>query len=421
MKIHEQNSCGPFSDVINDWLQTENGGSFTCISAFAKSSGVGLLEEAIKKYKENGGRVTFIVGIDLDGTSYDALINLHELSDELYIVHSENIITFHPKIYFLDTPTSKKIAVGSNNLTVGGLYNNFEASIISENIEKDSEIYKNYIDIKNKFTDISDLSVKQINTKDDIEELLKNGYISTENQIIRKRIAKDQSNSSTKQSSITTPKIFGKKTIRKRAKNDINNLKVSDKTETTPVKNKLTSITSPVINIGEFTWFETGNMTGGSKNILDLSKKGTITSGKADGTVYFYENNQQLVNGGVIFFGIDPNSHLTTKNIRKDITIKYNGINYYPATIKYAERNSNWRLQIKGKNEFKEKITEKLESSLQNKVLVFEKINSDNYNLIVLDKDAITDLENQSIFSAKNGQNNPNGRRFGYITNNLEI
>lgn len=412
MRIHEQSFDGPFSDVINHWLNSADCGSFTGISAFAKASGVGLIEKSLRNYKSRGGKIIFIVGIDLDGTSYDALINLFELSDELYVVYSENVITFHPKMYLLDLPESKNIAIGSNNLTLGGLYNNFEASTIVENLDNDAELYLNYCEIRDRFTNISDDVVKKINSTEDIEELLENGYINTEKSLIRKRISNKNRETPIDKPLSQTQKIFGSKPIRKRT---IKSMQFwTEEPEEVYSSNDVQEIK---VNNGEFTWFETGKMTGGSRNILDLSMRGRIVSGSSVGTVYYDVDNEELVKGGTIFFGVDPNSHGSTKNI----TIKYNGINYFPATIIYAEGNSNWRLQIKGLNSLGERITQKLEESLVDKILVFEKINSDNYTLMIFEKEAMTDLISQSRFYARNGENNPNGRYFGYITNELEV
>lgn len=415
MRIHEQSFDGPFSDVINQWLRNADGGSFTGISAFAKASGVGLIEESLREYKSRGGKIIFIVGIDLDGTSYDALINLLELSDELYVVYSKNIITFHPKMYLLDLPESKNIAIGSNNLTVGGLYNNFEASIILENLDNEAELYQNYCKIRDRFTNISDEVVKKISSKENIEELLENGYIHTEQSIIRKRISNKNGENAVNQPSSLTPKIFGSKPIRRRPISTVRSKQfLPENKEETRSSNDVQEIK---VNNGEFAWFETGKMTGGSRNILDLSMRGRIVSGSSVDTVYYDIDDEELVKGGTIFFGVDPNSHDATKNI----TIKYNGMNYFPATIIYTEGNSNWRLQIKGFNSLGERITQKLEDSLVDKILVFEKINSDNYTLMIFEKEAMNDLINQSRFYARNGENNPKGRYFGYITNELEV
>lgn len=407
MRIHEQNFDGPFSEVINQWLQNTNGGSFTGISAFAKVSGVGLIEESLRDFKKRGGKVIFIVGIDLDGTSYDALVNLFELSDELYVVHSENNITFHPKMYLLDSPEFKAIAVGSNNLTAGGLYNNIEASQVTEGIEADSELYQNYCVIRNRFTEVSDDSVMKINSVEDIVKLLESGYIETEQSIIRKRISDNKKDIHGKQSSSQNKKFFGRKQYRRAPKSTPNLQKNHPSNDTRDMK----------VNNGEFTWFETGQMTGGSRNILDLSTIGTLVLGDPSGTVYYNADNEKLVKGGTIFFGVDPNLH----NHKKDITIKYDGKSYFPATIVYTQGNKNWRLQIKGKNSLKEKITENLKESLVDKILVFEKIDSNNYTLMILDKEAKPDLINQSLFYARNGKNKPTGRSFGYITNQLEV
>lgn len=412
MRIHEQSFDGPFSDVINHWLDSADGGSFTGISAFAKASGIGLIEKSLRNYKNRGGKIIFIVGIDLDGTSYDALINLFELSDELYVVYSENIITFHPKMYLLDLPDSKNIAIGSNNLTLGGLYNNFEASTILENLDNDAELYLKYCEIRDRFTNISDEVVKKINSTEDIEELLENGYINTEKSLIRKRISNKNREASKDKPYSQTQKIFGSKPIRKRTIKSMQFL--TEGQEEVSSSNGVQEIN---VNNGEFTWFETGKMTGGSRNILDLSMRGRIVSGSSVDTVYYDVDEEKLVKGGTIFFGVDPNSHGSIKNI----TIKYNGMNYFPATIFYAEGNSNWRLQIKGLNSLGERITQKLEDSLIDKILVFEKINSDNYTLIIFEKEAMTDLISHSRFYARNGENNPKGRYFGYITNELEV
>jgi hypothetical protein len=415
MRIHEQSFDGPFSDVINQWLRNAYGGSFTGISAFAKASGVGLIEESLREYKSRGGKIIFIVGIDLDGTSYDALINLLELSDELYVVYSENIITFHPKMYLLDLPESKNIAIGSNNLTVGGLFNNFEASTILENLDNDAELYQNYCEIRDRFTNISDEVVKKISSKEDIEELLENGYIHTERSLIRKRLSNKNRENPVNQSSSLEPKIFGSKPIRRRTISKVKSKQIlpENQEETCPTND----VQEIIVNNGEFAWFETGKMTGGSRNILDLSMRGRIVSGSSVGTVYYEAEDIKLVKGGTIFFGVDPNSHGSTK----DITIKYNGMNYSSATIIYTEGNSNWRLQIKGYNSLGERLTQNLKESLINKILVFEKINSDNYTLMILEKEAMTDLVNQSRFYARNGENNSKGRCFGYITSELEV
>lgn len=63
---------------------------FTIFSAFAKNSGVLRLKPALEQFKNAGGYITAFIGVDAHGTSYEAVLNMFELCDELYIVHSES-------------------------------------------------------------------------------------------------------------------------------------------------------------------------------------------------------------------------------------------------------------------------------------------------------------------------------------------
>lgn len=135
----------PFQGQLGDILisELENGYTkFTIFSAFAKNSGVLRLKDSIEKFKSKGGYIKAFVGIDLDGTSYEALLNLFSLCNELYVIHSENFsTTYHSKIYLLENLTSAWCAIGSNNLTGGGLWTNFESCSI--------QLYDSSIEKKN--------------------------------------------------------------------------------------------------------------------------------------------------------------------------------------------------------------------------------------------------------------------------------
>lgn len=91
----------PFQGQLGDILKNElafNYKSFTIFSAFAKNSGVLRLKKSIEKFSVSGGRIRAFIGIDLDGTSYEALLNLFYLCDELYVIHSDNFsTTYHSK------------------------------------------------------------------------------------------------------------------------------------------------------------------------------------------------------------------------------------------------------------------------------------------------------------------------------------
>src|SRR3546814_552628 len=82
---------------ISDWS------SDVCSSdlavAFAKNSGVLRVKNALENFRKSGGIVNVYVGVDLGGTSYEALTALLLYTDTLNVVHSEKGQTFHPKIY----------------------------------------------------------------------------------------------------------------------------------------------------------------------------------------------------------------------------------------------------------------------------------------------------------------------------------
>lgn len=124
----------PFNGQLGETLKEKIGHPYTKLtifSAFAKNSGVLRLKPTFEQFREAGGYIEAFIGVDAHGTSYEAVLNLFEVCDALYIVHSENpVTTFHSKIYMLSNNMQDKwIAVGSNNFTGGGLWTNFESAI----------------------------------------------------------------------------------------------------------------------------------------------------------------------------------------------------------------------------------------------------------------------------------------------------
>ena len=81
---------GQLGDLLISKMQQQHN-RLIIFSAFAKNSGVLRLKPAMEQFKANGGRIEAFIGVDAHGTSYEAVLNLFELCDELYIVHSEII------------------------------------------------------------------------------------------------------------------------------------------------------------------------------------------------------------------------------------------------------------------------------------------------------------------------------------------
>ena len=114
-------------------LQNNDYTQLTIMVAYAKLSGVYRLFPYIEQFHKKGNRVRIIVGIDQQNTTYDALKQLSKISDNLFVFHSESISqTFHVKCYWLSGTSDCWYAIGSNNLTAGGLFSNYELSTINQ-------------------------------------------------------------------------------------------------------------------------------------------------------------------------------------------------------------------------------------------------------------------------------------------------
>ena len=125
-------------------------------------------------------------------------------------------------------------------------------------------------------------------------------------------------------------------------------------------------------DVQETYWFEMRASTGGSRNILDLSSTAKLQGGAHPGV----KNGQ--IPGSVTFFGLDPQAHGT----KKDITVAYDGIAYYPSTIKFAPNNASWRIQLKGEAETGDGALSQFgRTEFANHILVFHRITPDHYIL----------------------------------------
>jgi HKD family nuclease len=104
---------------------------FTVVSAFASQSAVLSINEVLQKASLT--QLTFIVGIDQKGTSKEALEALLSIENaDISVIHTISGIIFHPKIYIFEGQKQVCVIVGSSNLTMQGLFQNIEASLIIE-------------------------------------------------------------------------------------------------------------------------------------------------------------------------------------------------------------------------------------------------------------------------------------------------
>ena len=386
----------------------------TILSAYAKKSGVDRIKDVLLNFKKEGGEIRCIIGIDQMNTSYEALQELLMISDSLTIVHNENpSYTYHSKVYMLDKniKNSNKawLAIGSNNLTAGGLFINYESCVIDQldlNNKIDKDGYEStkraieyFLEAKN-----SNLSL-HIESEDILDKLFLNKYIKKENELklSLKNEYKDSDNNIIREKLFRSDFTFKAPTINSNTKAE------------SPVSVSLQQIESKPIeitleeSINETFWFEMRKSTGGSRNILDLSSTAKLLYGTV-GSEYVIKSSRSI-KGGLLFFDLDSSEQTISKNI----TISYKGNEYYSSTILYAKNNQSWRLQLKGESSSDSKaLSQYGRSDFVDKILAFTKISTNYYILEILDSNQLETLKKKSIFYALNGHSK-NSKMFGKL------
>lgn len=132
---------------------------FYFIVAFVKKSGVYRIQEAMQTFQDNNGEIKGVAGIDSKGTSIQGLQLLLQLTNKLYIYHDVNQShSFHPKIYIFEKEgENAKIFLGSNNLTSGGMFTNYEIGMEYDfNLQNHDDLTEFNI-IKKIFDDYTDI------------------------------------------------------------------------------------------------------------------------------------------------------------------------------------------------------------------------------------------------------------------------
>jgi len=97
------------------------------VSAFVSLQTVVRLKPLIAKLQKSGATIRFVLGIDLGGTSVETLKEIHSWNiDTLIVKHRIPKHTFHPKMYLFEWDNRAEIIIGSNNITEGGFFGNYE-------------------------------------------------------------------------------------------------------------------------------------------------------------------------------------------------------------------------------------------------------------------------------------------------------
>ncbi|GAB1108953.1 phospholipase D family protein [Aeromonas caviae] len=419
MELMNQPFTGQLGNRLIELLDSSDYHTLNIAVAFAKNSGVLRIKDSLERFRAREGKVNVYVGVDLGGTSYEALTALLLHTDSLNVVHSENGQTFHPKIYQFVGKEKGLVVIGSHNLTAGGLWTNFESSVlipVDWSGANEVELLKGLDEYIENLSSLKD-SFMPIDAQDDIDKLLQNGYIFKEvtEQVHRAKVATLNG---------TMGRLFGNGAPAK-----LPSTAMLKKQKTAAALAPVSPISDPLNGEGQTIWFETRSMTSESRNILDLSMTSLIERGDPTGTSLDL-GEPGFMRGAVQFFGLNPTD--TAK--RKNITLNFEGIDYTGSTILFPDgdkANGTWRLQIHGKSSSNVKITEVfkdlnaaegerynkkgvLQLYLQLKIITFTKIQDDYYSMSVFPESELENFRKASRILARNGRTNQ-ARQLGLL------
>jgi hypothetical protein len=97
--------------------------------AWGKRSGIRRVRPYFDTWRANGGAIQLVLGLSEGGATRQGLEEALDSADSVHLFHDISGRTFHPKVYLAETADSTNLLVGSNNLTAGGVYFNYEAAI----------------------------------------------------------------------------------------------------------------------------------------------------------------------------------------------------------------------------------------------------------------------------------------------------
>jgi hypothetical protein len=151
------------------------------VSAFVALRTILRLRDRLLAQYQAGCQLCLTVGIDLGGTSREVLEELLRWNCGVFVFHNPiPRATFHPKIYLFEGAASATLVVGSNNLTDGGFYTNYEAAIRHDfDLPEDEKEYKRISEPLLSFFNPGGVTVQKL-TVQLISTLAARGQLATE-------------------------------------------------------------------------------------------------------------------------------------------------------------------------------------------------------------------------------------------------
>ena len=153
------NSQTPLGELLRDELRDSY--EFMAASAFLNSGGLEMIAGEMRRILESEGQVSIVHGADFRIADPDAIQTLVDMKTRYpqmsYRVHCDWSLTrsqsFHPKLYLARKDCwSYCAAVGSSNLTRGGLRHNTEVNVVIRGESSDAPI-QNCLRIYNEIHD----------------------------------------------------------------------------------------------------------------------------------------------------------------------------------------------------------------------------------------------------------------------------
>lgn len=114
---------------ITTALEDENVKRVLIVTAWIRESGMELLVPGLQSLRSRRGTARLLFGVDLKGSSHQGVSLARKWFTDAYAIHDPSGRTFHPKMYLALGDRVGYALIGSNNLTVGGLWHNYEAAV----------------------------------------------------------------------------------------------------------------------------------------------------------------------------------------------------------------------------------------------------------------------------------------------------
>jgi hypothetical protein len=101
------------------------------VTAWLRQSGLELLVPGLEAVRKRRGKTRLLFGIDLMGTSRQGVVLAQRHVTHLHVVCDPSGRTFHPKMYLAVGDRIGYALIGSNNMTAGGLWHNYEGAVLA--------------------------------------------------------------------------------------------------------------------------------------------------------------------------------------------------------------------------------------------------------------------------------------------------